>query len=321
MMKDSTKISLSLLIVLFIAMLVPYGVSFDTVTSATSVDVPSFSATDEVDYADSGDESINVADNSLLSGDFVSGDMDVVIDDVLEENEVSSVIEEIPEPSKVPSTTPTPTPTAVKKLTSNTPYYIKVNKEQNVVTIYTKDSDGNYSIPYKAMTCSVGTATPAAGKSYKVTYYKKRWNALIGGVYGQYATQIVGDILFHSVPYTARDASALEYWEYDKLGTFASAGCVRLTVIDAKWIYDNIEAGTIVEFYNDANPGPLGKPATQLISQNERCRGWDPTDPDENNLWNIPEPEIDDSPIENVLEESPSTEMNWLESVEEVPNI
>lgn len=146
-----------------------------------------------------------------------------------------------------------------QKLTSNTPYYIKINNSQNVVTIYAKDTEGNYTVPYKAMICSTGTATPAAGKSYKITSYKKRWNALQGNVYGQYATQIVGNILFHSVPYTAKSTSALEYWEYDKLGTAASLGCVRLTVEDAKWIYDNIVAGTIVDFYEDSNPGPLRK--------------------------------------------------------------
>lgn len=173
-----------------------------------------------------------------------------------------------------------------KKLTSNTPYYIKINNSQNVVTIYTKDENGKYTVPFKTMVCSVGTATPSAGKSYKVTSYKNRWNGLQGNVYGQYATQIVGNILFHSVPYTAKNNATLEYWEYDKLGTSASLGCVRLTVEDAKWIYDNISSGTIVEFYEDENPGPLGKPTAQKISDNEALRTWDPTDPDERNPWN-----------------------------------
>ena len=128
-----------------------------------------------------------------------------------------------------------------------------------MVTIYAKDAEEKYTIPYKAMVCSVGTDIPDAGKSYKITSYKRRWNALQGNVYGQYATQIIGNILFHSVPYTSKSNSALEYWEYDKLGTAASLGCVRLTVEDAKWIYDNIATGTIVEFYEDDNPGPLRK--------------------------------------------------------------
>lgn len=169
-------------------------------------------------------------------------------------------------------------------------YYVKVNNTANVVTIYTKDSEGNYTVPVKTMICSIGTATPKSGK-YKLNGTKHRWHTLFGHtpgtyVYGQYTTAIVGNILFHSVPYTTKgDPSTLEYLEYDKLGTKASAGCIRLTVQDAAWIYNNISTGTIVEFYNDSNPGPLGKPSAQKISGNIVCRGWDPTDSDSRNPW------------------------------------
>ena len=112
-----------------------------------------------------------------------------------------------------------------------------------------------------------------------------KWRGLQGDVYGQYASQIVGNILFHSVPYTKQDKSALEWWEYDKLGTKASLGCIRLTVQDAKWIYENCQAGTQVEFYYSSDPGPLGKPTAKKISGYEELRNWDPTDPDPNNPW------------------------------------
>ena len=115
---------------------------------------------------------------------------------------------------------------------------------------------------------------------------KWRWKSLFYNVYGQYATHIVGNILFHSVPYLKMyDPASLEYEEYDKLGTSASAGCIRLTVEDAKWIYDNCQLDTKVEFYQDENPGPFGKPMLQKISDNVDLRNWDPTDPDENNPW------------------------------------
>lgn len=141
---------------------------------------------------------------------------------------------------------------------SSKKYYIKVNNSANVVTVYTKDSSGQYTVPVKAMVCSTGTDTPTSG-TYGIKL-RWEWLALFGNVYGHYSTQIVGNILFHSVPYLRKgDPSSLEYWEYDKLGTSCSAGCVRLTVQDAKWIYNNIEKGTIVEFYSSSNPGPLRK--------------------------------------------------------------
>lgn len=163
-------------------------------------------------------------------------------------------------------------------------YYIKVNYGANVVTIYKKDKSGKYTVPVKAMVCSTGKATPTSG-TYKMSN-KYRWHQLEGGVYGQYCSRITGHILFHSVPYKTNSPDTLKYAAYDKLGTKASAGCIRLTVADAYWIYSNCASGTYVEFYSSSDPGPLGKPSAQKISSNEKCRNWDPTDPLPNNPWN-----------------------------------
>lgn len=173
----------------------------------------------------------------------------------------------------------------VKNTTNTIPYYIKINYGAQVVTIYKKDEQGNYTIPIKAMVCSTGVATPTSGV-YSIPA-KWEWLGLQGDVYGHYCTQIKGNILFHSVPYLRRgDPASLEYWEYDKLGTYASAGCIRLMVKDAKWIYDNCARGTKVEFYSSSNPGPLGKPsAKQISSYPDYLRNWDPTDPNTSNPW------------------------------------
>ena len=170
------------------------------------------------------------------------------------------------------------------KTTSTAQYYIKINYTSNVVTIYTKDAEGNYTVPVKALVCSTGVATPTSGV-YKMSN-KYRWHLLNGGVYGQYCTRITGHILFHSVPYSSNSPDSLKYTAYDKLGTKASAGCIRLTVQDAMWIYNNCSSGTYVEFYGTSDPGPLGKPSARKISSNVECRNWDPTDPDPKNPWN-----------------------------------
>ena len=164
-------------------------------------------------------------------------------------------------------------------------YYIKVNYGAQVVTVYTKDSNGKYTKPVRAMVCSTGTYTPTSGV-YR-TLGKGNWWPLMGDVYGQYSTWICGDILFHSVPYLkSGDKSSLEYWAYDQLGQRVSMGCVRLTVADAYWIYNNCPVGTQVEFYSSSNPGPLEKPTTRKISSApNNVRGWDPTDPDSRNPW------------------------------------
>ena len=186
----------------------------------------------------------------------------------------------------------------MKNQDNTSKYYIKINNQMNVVTIYQKDSKGQYTVPVKAMICSIGTATPTSGV-YK-TSDKYTWRLLQGNVYGQYAVRITGHILFHSVPYTYAEKYTLEWWEYDKLGTKASLGCIRLTVQDAKWIFDHCPKGTQVEFYYDSDPGPLGKPTAKKISSySEELKNWDPTDPDRNNPWkNYKEPVVETEPEE-----------------------
>jgi len=171
--------------------------------------------------------------------------------------------------------------------TSSGQYYIKVNYSANVVTVYDRDQQGRYSVPSRAMLCSTGADTPRSGRYNLYGTGKWQWLGLYDGVYGQYCTQITGDILFHSVPYLERgNKASLEYWEYDKLGTSCSMGCVRLQAGDALWIYEHHDVIEAVEFYGAADdPGPLGRPAAPQISDNESCRSWDPTDPDAGNPW------------------------------------
>ena len=163
-------------------------------------------------------------------------------------------------------------------------YYIKVNYGAQVVTIYTYDKNENYTIPVRACVCSTGAATPPSGV-YRLSW-KATWGKLFGNVWGHYCYQIVGDILFHSVPYMQNRNDTLVSTYYDRLGRKDSMGCIRLTTIDAKWIYDNCVAGTQVEFYSSSNPGPLGKPTAKKVSNAPgNLKNWDPTDPDPKNPW------------------------------------
>lgn len=168
------------------------------------------------------------------------------------------------------------------------PYCIKVNKTKNVVTVYAVGADGYYSKPIKAMVCSVGETGNTPEGVYDLGD-RAEWLLLEGDVYGQYATRITGSILFHSVPYFTQNKADLEVEEYNKLGTSVSAGCVRLSVIDAKWIYENCSENTYVEIFESEYEGPFGKPVAAVINSNGGGN-WDPTDPDRANpyMGNIP---------------------------------
>ncbi len=167
------------------------------------------------------------------------------------------------------------------------PYYIVVNRAMNTVTVYELDEEGYYTVPVKAMVCSVGRKGHATPTGSFTIGGRWTWVHMFDGSYGQYCTQIKGNILFHSVCYTKRSPSTLITEEYNGLGEPASLGCVRLQTADAKWIYDNCGRGTKVTILDDLDsPGPLGKPdkLVEYISD-EQANGWDPTDPREENPW------------------------------------
>lgn len=164
------------------------------------------------------------------------------------------------------------------------PYYIMVNRQANSVTVYEQDDNGEYTIPVKAMVCSVGVSDRTPTGTFK-TSDKYEWRYLFGDVYGQYAYRIHKNILFHSVPYYTKNKWDLETEEYNKLGEAASLGCIRLTVEDAKWLIDNCPSGTTVTIYDSPDPGPLGKPVPLRLDLNSPYKGWDPTDPDIENPW------------------------------------
>lgn len=167
------------------------------------------------------------------------------------------------------------------------PYYVKVNRVMNCVTIYGMDDAGEYSIPVKAMVCSVGKEGQETPLAISKTSNMYEFHPMVDGSYAQFAYRFnVGGILFHSVPYHTKDKADLETDQFNLLGSAASLGCVRVCVRDALWLQQNCPEGTTVEVFDDpTTPGPLGKPDMIKIPTDSPYAGWDPTDPDENNPW------------------------------------
>ena len=154
-------------------------------------------------------------------------------------------------------------------------YTIRVNRTASCVTVYAKDGIKGYTIPVVSFVCSAGHDTPTGTFTIRD---KLRWHELMGPCWGQWCMHLTDDILFHSVYYNKeRDNKSLSVSAYNKLGTMASHGCVRLTAGDSKWIYDNCTVGTKVTIYNNKkNPGPFDKPVAKKLSASQT---WDPTDP------------------------------------------
>lgn len=178
---------------------------------------------------------------------------------------------------------------------------IVVNRAACCVTIYAYDSQKkDYIIPVKTCTVSVGrdtaTTSGAAGLSISSSYtplgsYSISSNGTAAKyslkpmgepdgstVYARWASHVVGNVYFHAIAVGSQSHYALRASNYNKLGSAASAGCIRMTVADAKWLYDYAAVGSSVKIEkgNSKKPGPLGKAATIKIAESIN---YDPTDP------------------------------------------
>ena len=174
----------------------------------------------------------------------------------------------------------------VKEKNSNKkPYLVHVIRNHNVVIVYGLDDKNNYTKIVKVFVCSVGRNNWTPTGTFTISD-RAKWGKMAGGVYAQYYIRITGSYLFHSVPYFTKNKGDLEWEEYNKLGSAASLGCVRLAVKDEKWLYDNLPKGTTVKIFDGNLPSGVTKPTAIKIDKDSPNKGWDPTDPDKNNPWN-----------------------------------
>ncbi|GAA2983346.1 L,D-transpeptidase [Lentilactobacillus parakefiri] len=120
--------------------------------------------------------------------------------------------------------------------------WIYVSVKQQKVFIH-----GNGKVQY-IMNCSTGTpSSPTPRGTFHIqkergySFYNKRSHE---GAHYWVSWLDHGVYLFHSVPTNAQGKYVVS--EADKLGTPASHGCVRLSISDAKWMYQTVPFGTKV---------------------------------------------------------------------------
>ncbi len=236
-----------------------------------------------------------------------------------DDNEIGA---EIPDEETSEGETTTEEQTTTPPVPIDYKYALRVNTYTNCVTVFTKDENGKFTVPYKAMVCSAGRNDWTPLGTFNTTVWYK-WCRMVDWTYSQYSYRIRGSIMFHSTPcalnLTLNGSTPSPYYskgrveivEFNKLGQNASLGCVRLTVADAKWIVENCPAGTTTTIVSEPTD-PLPKPEVIKIPENipPECGGyvdtlmpedhtvkpikwvikriyvaWDPTDPDPANPW------------------------------------
>lgn len=152
------------------------------------------------------------------------------------------------------------------------PYAITVDVNNQVTTVYGLDENNEYTVIVRQMLCSTGTkAAPSDVGEWVLTGRTARWcDFPKWGGHAQFWTKINDSIAFHSVIYNSYDTMDLSTKSYKNLGTRASHGCIRLTVADAKWIYDNCGEGVVVTITEDLPADPELRAALKLPSLNKQ---------------------------------------------------
>ncbi len=147
------------------------------------------------------------------------------------------------------------------ELKNNDPdkYYILLDTRNEIVTVYERDENGEYTKIVRRFLCSSGrtdvdeadpedVATPTPRGIWKIGGRERFGKfANFSGEYARYWVQIVGSIYFHSLLYSKRSVDSLRRGAFSDMGQKVSHGCVRLYVEDAKWLYYYACPGTTVE--------------------------------------------------------------------------
>jgi len=147
-------------------------------------------------------------------------------------------------------------------------YYILLDLKNQIVTVFERDENGEYTKIVRRFICTTGRTelnpedpedkgTPTPQGIWKIGARERFGEfAAFDGTYARYWTQIVEGVYFHSVMYSRHDVNTLQSGPYRRLGNKGSHGCVRLDVEDAKWLYYYACPGTTV---NVSNGEPFDK--------------------------------------------------------------
>lgn len=176
--------------------------------------------------------------------------------------------------SSKPTPTPKPIPTPKATLKS---YRIDIDLTNQIATVY-----GIYSDKSAKALMSEFVSTARKGKNTPTGNFKiqgasggrkaklRTAKMSSGKAYAEYLCRFHGAKCMHGVPYKNRNTKGyVSKTEFNKLGSPASAGCVRMPIKLCRYIYNNCPVGTPVRVFK-GTPGkyPAGKPKKYTATSN-----------------------------------------------------
>lgn len=131
--------------------------------------------------------------------------------------------------------------------TSETSYFCLVNKSTHKVGVFKGKKDNWTLIQY--WTCTVGakvngqSLTPSGTRKLGYKVYRYEFDHSCG-----FYCSSLGFGFFHSILYNKSDRSPIHVSD-GRLGVHGSHACVRLSLANSKWVYNNLPRNTKVHIY------------------------------------------------------------------------
>ncbi len=126
------------------------------------------------------------------------------------------------------------------------PYRVEVSIDRQEVDVFERNESGTYDL-VKTFTCSTGLHDSTPRGVFLDGHPINRWHKFEKfNCWAQYSFEITGDIMFHSVLYGSNNEKSLRSGSLYALGNPASHGCVRLSVEDAKYLFEHCKRGKVV---------------------------------------------------------------------------
>lgn len=194
----------------------------------------------------------------------------IVSDGVVDEATWNALFEpDVVHASATPRPSPAPTPV---------PYAVEVDVNNQLIKVFGRDEQNELNKLEKVFWCSTGTTSYPSKVGVHVLTGRKASSALFpnwGNATARWWTRITSDIAFHSILFNSSGAVSMK--SVNRLGKRASHGCIRLSMADAKWVYDHIGKGVEVTIHEEAAADPELKYAHKPGPFNKKTYYHEPT--------------------------------------------
>lgn len=162
-----------------------------------------------------------------------------------------------------------------RKAESGFPYYIYYEKGRHVMTIYTADDKGYYTVPVRTISAASGSTPAKTPVGMFKLGAKMRWKVFGANCHAQYGIEYSSGVFLHGPCYSEQRENSIISYYYNSIGDSSTGGCLRMQTGNIYWVYKNCDTGTKLEIV-DGSPRGLDCERPAEIPESA-C--YDPTDP------------------------------------------